>query len=442
MKEILGKNILIAGFGREGKSVINFLERQKNVDYHFTIADQEPNAIGRQNYTCYYGQEYLSHVGDFDTVVRSPGIPKTTPEFSDAEHITTATNIFFSECPGMVIGITGTKGKSTTSSLIHHILTHSGIDTRLVGNIGNPALDSLDDSTQNTMFVIELSSYQLDDIRYSPHIAVVLPIFQEHLNYHGTFDAYVQAKTNLVTHQTSNDFVIFYAKNQYSIGIAESSKAQQIAYPDEGGEGVSIWVSNDGKSEVLIPVRDIPLMGKANRENIMAAVTVARILGINIKHIQEAVRSFKPLEHRLELVGSYKGIEFYNDSLATIPEATIHALDSLEGQTTILIAGGYDRGLNFTPLAQKIASSNLQALILFPDTGKSIENLLRQIDSNTSVKIIHVDSMRDAVEEVYKLREKKGICLLSPSSASFNLFKDYADRGNQFKSLVRKYGLE
>lgn len=392
----------------------------------------------------YSGEEYLSQLESFDTVVRSPGIPKTTPEFSSAKHITTATNIFFEQCPGTIIGVTGTKGKSTTSSLIHHILEVSGYDTRLVGNIGNPALDTLEDANEQVYFVAELSSYQLDDIRHSPHIAVVLPISQEHLSYHGSFDAYVKAKSNIVKQQTYQDYIVFFNNNEYSREIGMSSQAHSVQYPSKEGN-FAVWeengfllMRNGNSTQEIISTRKIPLKGKANRENAIAALTVGRILGIESETLAKAVESFHPLEHRLELVGTYKGIDFYNDSLATTPEATIHAIEALENTVTTLIAGGYDRGLEFSELAKTITSSNIRKLILFPDTGYKIKDLVLKLGKTEDrQKIFMAENMQQAVQLAYQDSETGEVCLLSPASASFNMFTDYADRGNQFKHYVR-----
>lgn len=448
MKEIVGDSFLIAGFGREGQSVFRHLEL-KYPSIAITIAD-EKEIITSDIRGCsfVFGSDYLHGLNKYDTVMRSPSIPKTEPELQEATHVTTATNIFFSECPGTIIGVTGTKGKSTTSSLIHQILNTSYEDVRLVGNIGNPALDALPGSTTNTVFVMELSSYQLDDIHFSPHVAVILPIYPEHLNYHGNFDKYIKAKGNLVDKQNKDDYVIYNGSNLNSKKIALRSQAQHVAYNKRSKTSTAAWIDNDAiwlasekfRPQRLLTLREIPLLGCANFENVTASIVTSLIMSVDINHIREAIRSFKPLEHRLELVGIYRDITFYNDSLATIPEATIHALEALGEKAETIIAGGFDRGLDFSLLGQYISKSKVINLILLPTTGEKIAQALYSADSKSSININFVSSLLEAVDLAYKITSKGGVCLMSPASASFNLFKDYSDRGNQFKQLVMEFG--
>lgn len=399
--EIRGNRIVILGYGREGKSTHRFLKTHY-AHLKIGVADKKD------------GKDYLQRLNEYDTVIRSPGIPSGLQELTDYKKqrgwVTTATNIFFSRQPagkGATIGVTGTKGKSTTASLIAHILKQKFSDVRLVGNIGKPMLDHLDGATKNTIFVIELSSHQLDDIRYSPRVAVLLPIVPEHLDYYENFSAYEHAKSNIVRFQKKEDVVIFHPRVRK---IAQLSQGVKISIP-----------SYKEKSSLL-----------GNRENISAAVAVAKYFGISESIIKKSLETFIPLPHRLEFVGQYHGIKFYNDSLATIPEATIHALEALKNVDT-LITGGHDRGLSYKKLSEYIHSHPIKTLILFPDTGEKIG---RDVVS----KKYYVRTMEEAVRLAYKHTRKGKICLLSPASASFNLFKNYEDRGNQFKEWVKKIG--
>lgn len=384
MEEILGKSVLIVGYGREGKSVEAWLTKHYP---HAEISVSDSWHIPQK---------------PFDTVIRSPGVSPFTLRVSG--HVTTATNIFFSRVKGITIGITGTKGKSTTTSLIAHVLSAHCKDVRLVGNIGKPMLDELDSSTKDTVFVIELSSHQLADIRYSPHIAVLLDVVPEHLDYYPNFEAYKQAKENIFRFQKQGDHVIY-------------SDTSLVDYPTK-------------------------LIG--NEKNISAAVRVARLLHVPEEVIQKSLATFTPLPHRLEFVGEHKNIRFYNDSLATIPEATIHALNALGPEVSTLIAGGYDRGLSYEKFGAYLAESHVKTLILFPDTGEKIWKALQvtrvgpvtQVGRN--VQKLVVTSMEEAITLAYTHTPKGNICLLSPASASYNLFRDYEDRGNQFKEWVKK----
>lgn len=442
-REIKGKNILLLGYGRENQSVHRFL-LANYPGITIDIADKKSDP------------DYLTRLSDYDTVIRSPGIPVHTKELVEYKlhggHITTATNIFFSLCPGITIGITGTKGKSTTSALIAHILQTTKYDVRLVGNIGNPMLNYLmvaprvvrgggpprrgplvgvlggkpaTGPAENTIFVIELSSHQLEDCRYSPHIAVVLNIFPEHMDYYQTFDQYVTAKTNIVAFQSAKDSVVYDDSNTTAAAIAQTSKGQKIP--------ISLYKTT--------PIPKSSLIG--NDKNIRAALAAASLLRIPAPLASQAIKTFQPLSHRLEFVGEYKKIKFYNDSLATIPEATIHAIESLGDDVTTLIAGGYDRGLDYTALGNFLAKrKTLKTLILFPDTGEKIKDALLSAPPMSHVSCLMSHSMEAAVSLAYAHTPPGTICLLSPASASYNLFKDYADRGEQFKSWVTKLGHE
>lgn len=405
--EIKGKSILILGHGREGKSVEQWLKKN---DPTLSVAVTDKTQ----------GTDYLAHLQDFDTVVRSPGVSPYQPEIQDyiihGGHTTSATNIFFSLVTGTVIGVTGTKGKSTTASLIAHILSLAYPDVRLVGNIGTPMLDHLDGATKKTIFVVELSSHQLVDVRYSPHIAVLLGIVSEHLDYYPDFSAYVSAKSNIVKFQESRDMVVYNPAHREVAPIVQTANGATHPYDPSHANALSTH-----------------LLG--NAENIMAAVTVARIMHVPEDAIKRQLVSFVSLPHRLEYVGEVGGVAFYNDSLATIPEATIHALDALGEDVSTLIAGGFDRGLSYEVLGKRLAESNVSTLILFPDTGKKI---LDSISHSKTIAHYFVRSMEDAVEIAAARTPKGKACLLSPASASFNLFRDYADRGDQFKAQVRK----
>lgn len=440
-QEILGTNILIAGYGREGKSVIKYLE-SLDEKFHITVADTHKIIVEECSYPTITGHDYLMTAKDYDTVVRSPGIPLHTPGLSEAKHITSATNIFFSICPGTIIGITGTKGKSTTTALTHHLLKAAGKDTRLVGNIGQPALDHLIHADANTIFVMELSSYQLEDIHYSPHIAVMLPILQEHIPHHGSIEQYVAAKAHITDALTTKDFLVYDATNDATLTIATNARAITIPFDTHKEKSHSVWLEADGiftydqqhQSQRVIKLEELPLTGPANLRNTIASLTTVSLIGVAPTSCHEALKIFEPLPHRLEII-RHQDITYINDSLATTPEATINAMASFP-QAKVLIAGGFDRDLDFTKLGQALAASSIKHLILFPDTGTHIENALKAADAATEIQVTHVDTMKEAVTCAKANLEAGDTCLMSPASASFNLFKDYEDRGNQFKQAV------
>lgn len=442
--EIRGTRILILGYGREGQSVHQWLVRHIP-GVTIGIADKKPIkpvATARMH----SGDNYLGTIREYDTVVRSPGIPAHTGELVDFQKhggwVTSAVNIFFSLCPGVTIGVTGTKGKSTTSSLIAHVLAQDKSDVRLIGNIGKPSLDHLDTATVNTVFVIELSSHQLDDIRYSPHVAVILGIAPEHLDYYESFQTYVAAKGNIVRFQTKNDTVVFDPLHSISASLAGLSLGKKVVFALSQTPQASTFFADDtiyvrdGKAVLPVITRaDMPLLG--NVENILAAVAVSHALDVPIEKMSKAIKSFTPLPHRLEFVGEFRGIRFYNDSLATIPEAAVHALEALGDDVATLIAGGYDRKLDFSVLGDYLAKHPIPTLILFPDTGKKIWNSMKGLQKTHSH---FVNSMEEAVALAYEHTPRGKVCLLSPASASFNMFNSYEDRGNQFIEWVKKLG--
>ncbi|OGM76797.1 UDP-N-acetylmuramoylalanine--D-glutamate ligase [Candidatus Woesebacteria bacterium RIFOXYA1_FULL_40_18] len=451
MKEIFGKSVLLLGYGREGRSTHTFLRaRYPEMIVGVADKDQSLHIEGINEARLHKGDNYLKSVFDYDVVVRSPGISPYLPEFRKAQRegkwITSATNIFFSECPGMIIGVTGTKGKSTTTSLIYEIVKKEYSDVRLVGNIGRPALDYLNGADINTIFVSELSSHQLEDIRYSPHVAVLLNIVPEHLDYYPSFEDYAKAKNQIVHYQGANDIVVFNPTHKILIKILDKIKSQELRFSLNPSDNLFCWIdgkkiytSIDGSSSQVMPLEEIPLLGKGNYENTLAAISTGLALGVSRTSVREAVKGFKSLEHRLELVGKVKGIEFYNDSLATIPQATMHALEALGPKVETLIAGGFDRGLEFGELGSFLSKQKgLRNLILFPDTGSKIwDSLLHAGKSKrASFNKYEVKTMEEAVEIAFKVTNPGKACLMSPASASFNLFKDYSERGDTFKKLV------
>jgi UDP-N-acetylmuramoylalanine--D-glutamate ligase len=456
MKEILGSSVLLVGYGLEGKSTHQYLIKH-HPEKKIGIADQQETIkpiTDSKQVDLHLGKDYLQNIFHYDVIIKSAGVPLRLPELQkyleSGKRLTSATNIFFSECPGMVIGVTGTKGKSTTSSLISDILKEKYQDVRLVGNIGQPALDYLPGSDKNTIFVVELSSYQLEDIRYSPHIAVLLTVFPEHLNYHGDLSKYIKAKGRIVRYQTTQDIVIFNPSHKIVSSLASKTAAKKYRfslYPQEEAncylKEKDIFIQRKkGKAEFVLHRNEIPLLSEGNLENTLAAISVGTLLDVPLEKIREAVSEFKPLEHRLEFIGEYHGIRFFNDSLATIPEATINAIKALGKNVETLIAGGYDRGIDFSKLGKFLEKSQVKNLILFPPSGKRIwEELVKASPENKpAIRKYYASSMKEAVQIAFQNTSNRKICLLSPASPSFGLFRDYQERGELFKKSVQRIG--
>jgi UDP-N-acetylmuramoylalanine--D-glutamate ligase len=408
LRELKGKKILLLGYGIENQSVFRFL---KNYDPEISlgIADQKD------------GPDYLEKQTEYDLVVRTPGIPKrfvTRPS-------TTALNLFFGNVRGAVVGITGTKGKSTTASLIHEILSDVNLPSRLVGNIGNPMLDALRDrNNPEDIFVCELSSYQLDDFLYAPKAAILLNIFPDHLDYHGGFDNYWEAKKRIAKFQTENDWLIYN--------------------PDD--PRIASWAAAEVKARCIPFVRDlpfpdsaIPLLGKHNRDNVRAAVAAARIFSASDGVICEAVKNFRPLPHRLEKIGVFNGISFYDDAISTTPESAIAAIEAIPEPIATLLLGGTDRGYDFRNLARLVLARGIPNVVLFPESGTRILAALKEKGVSRGkepLKILETRRMEEAVRFSFENSGAGSSCVLSTASPSYTLWKNFEEKGNEFRTCV------
>ena len=426
LNELKNKRILILGFGKEGQDTFKFFKKlfPKKV---LGIADRDKKRVSRifhgreKCITLHLGKNYLKKLKNYDVIIKSPGIPIHLPEIEKAckqGKITSQTEIFFNNCIGTIIGITGTKGKSTTASLIYQILKQGKIKAHLVGNIGKPVLSLLLKTKKNDVYVYELSSHQLYNLKKSPQVAVLLNIYPEHLDYYKNFKEYAKAKANIALYQNKNDCLIFNSQDKIVKEIAKKSKAKKI-----------------------------PIKGKYYSLDKNAAKAVGRIFKIPAKVISKTIKEFKPLAHRLELVGTFKGITFYNDALSTIPEATIEAVSALGNRVETIILGGFERNLDFTELAKKVSGSKIKNVILFPTTGERIwKKICKFSRKNSMPKHFFVDNkinrccgawyMEEAVRLAYQRTKKGKICLLSTASPSFSVFKDYKEKGNLFKNQV------
>jgi len=433
LNELKNKRILLLGLGKEGIDSFKFLRK---IFPHKTLGLADKLSLSsifrgskKRNIKAklYFGENYLKAIDDYDVIIKSPGIPFHLPEIERAYRegkITSQTEIFFDNCPGEIIGVTGTKGKSTTASLIYKILKAGNLKVHLVGNIGRPVLSLLLSATKNDIYVYELSSHQLFNLKKSPRVAVFLNIYPEHLDYYKNFKEYIWAKTNITRYQTGKDYLIFNSGVGIIKEIAKKSKAKKIPIPRKLGKFTKII-----RDKNTIP-----------RENILAAVMVGKIFGIPEKKIKWAIEKFKPLPHRLEYLCEFKGIKFYNDSLSTIPETTILALDYLGDKVETIFLGGFDRGISFTKLVKRILKSKIKNLILFPTTGDKIWKEIISLKKEGQFKAFLVQNMKDAVKLAFGYTQKGKICLLSCASPSFSIFKDYREKGNLFKMYVKMYG--
>lgn len=391
--KLLGlKNILIIGYGREGKITEKFL---KKFYPHLKIAIVDKSI----------DKNYLEKQKDFDFAIKTPGLPKNLIKIP----YTTATNLFFSRVKNATIGVTGSKGKSTTATLIYSILKEGGKKVRLLGNIGSPMLEALLETPQkDEIFVLEMSSYQLDDIEYSPDISVVTNLFPEHMNYHGSVENYFEAKKNIIK---KSGLFVFNPRNKILKKWSKEVPSTVFAKEIKGLE--------------------IPLLGEHNRENVRAAITVAKQFNISDAAIKRAVKNFKSLPHRLEFVGEFQGIKFYDDAISTTPESTIEALKALPKTATIFL-GGEDRGYDFTELEKALRKHKIKNIVLFPDSGKRI------LKSRKGFNVLESSSMKEAVQFAYENTPKGRVCLLSMASPSYSLWKNFEEKGDEFQREVRQ----
>ena len=434
---------LILGYGLEGRFVHNYL-RRKYPRLTIALADQKKIKTSDKNVILHSGPHYLSALKNYDLIIKSPGLSDLLPELVRAraagQKINSATNIFLKEFGDRTIGVTGTKGKSTTASLIYKMLKESGRTTYLVGNIGTDPLKYLSQPIPaDAVFVYELSSYQLATADYDPHVAVFINIFPDHLPYHHGFVNYFAAKTRIALNQGPSDFLIYNSRYPLITTLAKKSQATKIDYLRRGA------VKNDYlyfDAKKIIGLKDIKLLGEHNRENILAAISAAKIYGATDAGIKKALVNFKNLEHRLEFVGKYQGISFYDDAISTTPESTLAALEVFKNKVGTIILGGEDRGYDFHVLAKRLADLRVQNIVLFPDSGRRIAAALKKEmakNSKFTPWLFFTSKMAEAVKFAYQNTGQGKVCLLSCASPSYSLFKNFKEKGDLFQMAIKKY---
>ena len=402
-------NIAILGYGIEGKSARKFLKKK------YPRATIEIRDITRQ------GKQYLEGLGYFDMIVRSPGIPYLTPEIQQAKKagviVTSATKLFFQYSPAAIVGITGTKGKGTVATMLHQILKRAGKEAHLIGNIGKPVLDILQKLKKNSIVIFELSSFQLQDLDRSPHIAVVLEIAPDHLDHHCSMKEYVGAKSNIVRYQSTKDLIFYFKDNEHSRAIAQKSKGNKIPITDT-------WR--------LSRHVDLRVPGEFSKRNASVAAAVAHTLGINATTIKNALLRFRGLPYHLELVREIHSVRYYNDSASTNPFSTKAALGAVSGPK-ILIMGGLDKGFRYSIFKRPIARNQVRAVVLFGANKNNIQSSIQGIKT----PIFIAKNLSHALALAQKRAHTGDAIIFSPASASFDMFKNSKDRGMVFTKLVR-----
>ncbi|MFA6271493.1 MAG: UDP-N-acetylmuramoyl-L-alanine--D-glutamate ligase [Patescibacteria group bacterium] len=450
-----GKKITIMGLGTlgGGVGVARYLLKQGAI---LTITDLRSrkqlmlaiNKIGSKNINYVLGKHREQDFKNSDLVIKNPAVSKESKYLKIAKKnnvpIESDASLFFQLCNAPIIGVTGTKGKTTTVALLADILKKAGRHVVLVGHNQISVLDRLNLVKKNSIVIFELSSWRLEILKehkISPHIAVITNIAEDHLNtYHGMTD-YVEAKSNIFAFQKNNDFVFLNKENSYTQKFGRSVRAKRFwfskkYFPEQNG----IYVKNDkfifrnmGQEYTIAKVSALKIKGDHNVENALAAILIAKILKVQNKYIIKSLSSFAGLQDRMEFVRTLNGKTFYNDTAATIPEATVVALRSFS-EKVILIAGGVDKKVSYNMLAREIIK-RVELAILLP--GTATDKLKIALNKN-KYQYLEVKDLKSAVSEAYHIKSKSHIVLFSPGAASFNLFKNEFDRGEKFRQIVRK----
>ena len=437
-----GKKIMILGFGREGISTYNLIRKYLK-EQKLYIADKKENLIEENdflikdnNVEIIVGEDYLENLEKYDIIIKTPGVSfKGIDTSKFYNKIKSELELLLEFFKVKTIGITGTKGKSTTSSLIYKVLKDQNIECMLLGNIGVPVFDYLDQIKENMVLVLEMSSHQLEYMEKSPNISILLNIFEEHLDHYESFEKYAKAKCNIYKYQMESDYFFYNIDNKTLKRLVKDNFAKTYKVSLTDMQENDIYIKDDKIyfEDEIIYNKNEPrnLLGDYNLNNIMFVLGVAKILKLDLGKAKKTISEFKTLEHRLEYVGKYEDIDFYDNSIGTIPEATIEAVKALRNVNTLII-GGMDRNINYTDFIKFIEASNVENIICMPKTGHDIAKKI--INKKTFI----VDTMQEAVKMAKKVTQKGEICLLSPAAASYGYFKNFEEKGNIYKELVKR----
>lgn len=428
------KNIAIVGFGKEGKSTYKFirkyLENQKLtiIDGNVNLLNNNEELKSDENLDIVVGEGYLNNLEQYDLIIKSPGVKFKDIDISKFEEkITSQIGLILDFFKENIIGITGTKGKSTTTTLINEVLKEQGYDSYLLGNIGIPIFDYVDKFNDKSILVIEMAALQLEYVKSSPHIGIILNLFEEHLDFFKSKDHYFKAKMKMFEHQNNNDYGIYTSINEtlnnyvkegnYDTNLIDINKELCIENDYVVFNKKKIYNTNDERN----------LLGNHNLSNIMFVLRLSELMNLDLNKTIKTINNFKSLEHRMEYVGLCDGIKYYNDSIATIPDATINCCEALKEVDTIIF-GGMDRGIDYTNLIEYFNKSNINNFICMPETGHKIAKHLKEKN------VYIVETLEEAVEKAKKVTKK--ICVMSPAAPSYNSFKNFEEKGNKYKELV------
>lgn len=440
VKKLTGKNIAILGFGKEGKSTFNFI-RKHLPDMSLTILDKASITVDDDKVTIVSGDDYLNDLEKYDLIIKSPGISLKDIDYSKIQNkITSQLELLLEVNRKNIIGITGTKGKSTTTSLMYEVLKAQRDNVFLLGNIGVPVFDMIEEYNDKSLLVIEMSSHQLEFVKNSPHIAVILNLFQDHLDHDGSLEHYHNNKMNIFKYQTADDYAIYADDNEYLNAKMKTLNTDatkfNVRFDDENIFGNAVRIKNDKvfiNNELVYTDGERNLIGNHNLKNIMFVLTICKILGLDFEKARETILSFKGLKYRMEYIGTYHNIKYYNDTIATIPAATENAIEAI-GDVDTLIFGGLDRGIDYKEFIDFLKNSKINNLICMPSTGTNIGHLL---ENCTTKNIKYVQTLEEANAMVLQYTTPGKSCLLSPAAASYEYFKNFEEKGKAFETIVK-----
>ena len=448
------KKVAIIGLGVSNLPLLDYMY-EKNAKV--TVFDEkeekdiEKNILEKlKNYKFdyFFGKNCFENLKGFDIIFRSPSFLPTRKELVEEEKrgaiITSEIEMLMKLTPATIIGVTGSDGKTTTTSLIYSILKNAGYNTYLGGNIGIPLFTKLNEMKPNDIVVLELSSFQLMGMDVSPHIGVITNITPNHLNIHKDYEEYINAKKNIFKYQNKDDYIILNYDNDITRNCAKEAKSKVIFFSGKEKLENGFIVDNkiikkceDGIRTHILDCKDVLLRGEHNFENIATAIAATSSL-VDIDKSIDTIKEFKAVEHRLEYVRTIDDVKWYNDSVSSSPTRTIAGLKSFD-EDIVLIAGGYDKNLDYTPIAKPILKK-VKTLILLGQTSGKIFDAVKEEEEkeNKNIDIFMVNTLEEAVNLARKQAKVGEIVLFSPASASFDMFKNFADRGNKFKDLVNK----
>ncbi len=448
------RKIAVIGLGVSNIPLLDYLHEKKA---KVTVFDQRTidniskdvmDKITSYSFEFSLGENYLEKLKGFDLIFRSPSCLPTTKELKKEEErgaiVTTEIEMLIKMCPAKVIGVTGSDGKTTTTSLINAILKHAGYKTWLGGNIGIPLFTKLNEIEKEDIVVLELSSFQLMGMEISPSISVITNITPNHLNIHKDYEEYIEAKKNIFKYQNENGILVLNYDNEITRNCAKEANGKVIFFSSkeklENGYIVDNGIIKECEDKIrkhVLDAKDVKLRGVHNYENICTTLAATKTL-VNQDKAVEAIKEFNSVEHRLELVKQIDGVKWYNDSVSSSPTRTIAGLNSYD-EPIVLIAGGYDKNLDYTPIAKPIIQKVKCLILLGQTSGKIFDAVKEELENQGKELPIYMCTTLKQTIDVAKKEAKSGdVVLFSPASASFDLFKNFADRGNQFKKLVNE----